>query len=105
MIKEIQAKTLLSTATHPDALFGIKYTMNLSCKCSHRVPQHAGSTPVNSGCLTPLTPNAAAANYFFDALHVAVAIPMHGGLLVLSQAMKDRLPPTVVAEVNMPVTT
>ena len=36
MIKEIQAKTLLSTAKHSDGLFGIKYTMNLYRGCQHQ---------------------------------------------------------------------
>ena len=36
MIKEIQAKTLLSSTTHPDSLFGIKYTMNLYRGCQHQ---------------------------------------------------------------------
>src|SRR5689334_10381669 len=91
MIKEIQAKTLLSTATYPGALFGIKYTMNLyrgcqhQCRCSHHI-QHAGSTIANSVCLTP---DAVASRYCFDAVHVAVAMPMQGGLLVLSHDMND----------------
>src|SRR5512135_1502250 len=36
MIKEIQAKTLLSSTTLPDTLFGIKYTMNLYRGCQHQ---------------------------------------------------------------------
>ena len=28
-VREIEAKTLLSAAAHPDPWFGIKYTMNL----------------------------------------------------------------------------
>lgn len=36
MIKEIEAKTLLSSAKHPDGLFGIKYTMNLYHGCQHQ---------------------------------------------------------------------
>ena len=36
MIKEITAKTLLSSAKHPDAWFGIKYTMNLYRGCQHQ---------------------------------------------------------------------
>lgn len=36
VIREIEAKTLLSTATRPDSWFGIKYTMNLYRGCQHR---------------------------------------------------------------------
>ncbi|MFZ2489094.1 MAG: radical SAM protein [Anaerolineae bacterium] len=36
VICEIEAKTLLSTATRPDSWFGIKYTMNLYRGCQHR---------------------------------------------------------------------
>jgi DNA repair photolyase len=36
MVREIQAKTLLSSVTHPDSLFGIKYTMNLYRGCEHQ---------------------------------------------------------------------
>jgi DNA repair photolyase len=36
MIKEITAKTLLSSSKHPDPWFGIKYTMNLYRGCQHQ---------------------------------------------------------------------
>ena len=36
MIKEITAKTLLSSAKQPDPWFGIKYTMNLYRGCQHQ---------------------------------------------------------------------
>jgi len=36
MIKDITAKTLLSSAKWPDPWFGIKYTMNLYRGCSHQ---------------------------------------------------------------------
>jgi DNA repair photolyase len=36
MIKEIQAKVLLSSARRPDPWFGIKYTMNLYRGCQHQ---------------------------------------------------------------------
>jgi len=36
MIKEITAKTLLSSAKHPDPWFGVKYTMNLYRGCQHQ---------------------------------------------------------------------
>ncbi len=36
MIKDITAKTLLSSAKRPDPWFGIKYTMNLYRGCSHQ---------------------------------------------------------------------
>lgn len=36
MIKEITAKTLLSSAKQPDSWFGIKYTMNLYRGCQHQ---------------------------------------------------------------------
>jgi DNA repair photolyase len=36
MIREIQAKTLLSSAKQPDPWFGIKYTMNLYRGCQHQ---------------------------------------------------------------------
>jgi DNA repair photolyase len=36
MIKEIQAKVLLSSAKRPDPWFGIKYTMNLYRGCQHQ---------------------------------------------------------------------
>lgn len=36
MIKEIQAKTLLSSSKNPDTWFGIKYNMNLYRGCSHQ---------------------------------------------------------------------
>ena len=36
MIKEITAKTLLSSAKRPDPWFGIKYTMNLYRGCTHQ---------------------------------------------------------------------
>lgn len=36
MIKDITAKTLLSSARRPDPWFGIKYTMNLYRGCSHQ---------------------------------------------------------------------
>jgi DNA repair photolyase len=36
VVREIQAKTLLSTAKTPDPWFGIKYTMNLYRGCQHR---------------------------------------------------------------------
>jgi len=36
MIKDITAKTLLSSAKHPDPWFGIKYTMNLYRGCQHQ---------------------------------------------------------------------
>ncbi len=36
MIKEISAKTLLSSAKHPDPWFGIKYTLNLYRGCQHQ---------------------------------------------------------------------
>ncbi len=36
MIKEIQAKTILSHAKHPDPWFGIQYTMNLYRGCAHQ---------------------------------------------------------------------
>jgi DNA repair photolyase len=36
MIKEIQAKTLLSSVSHPDPIFGIKYNMNLYRGCQHQ---------------------------------------------------------------------
>jgi DNA repair photolyase len=35
MIKEIEAKTLLSHVRHPDAWFGVKYNMNLYRGCEH----------------------------------------------------------------------
>jgi DNA repair photolyase len=35
MIKEIQAKTLLSHVKHPDGWFGVKYNMNLYRGCEH----------------------------------------------------------------------
>jgi DNA repair photolyase len=35
-VREIQAKTLLSSAKEPDPWFGIKYTMNLYRGCMHR---------------------------------------------------------------------
>lgn len=34
-VREIEAKTLLSTATRPDSWFGFKYTMNLYRGCQH----------------------------------------------------------------------
>src|SRR5512133_1666 len=34
-VREIQAKTLLSSAAHPAPWFGIKYTMNLYRGCQH----------------------------------------------------------------------
>ena len=34
-VREIEAKTLLSSATRPDPWFGIKYTMNLYRGCGH----------------------------------------------------------------------
>jgi len=36
MIKDIAAKTLLSSTKRPDPWFGIKYTMNLYRGCSHQ---------------------------------------------------------------------
>lgn len=36
MLKEIQAKTLLSSTKHPDEMFGLKYNMNLYRGCMHR---------------------------------------------------------------------
>jgi DNA repair photolyase len=36
MIKEIQAKVLLSQVTQPDTWFGLKYNMNLYRGCEHR---------------------------------------------------------------------
>src|SRR5512140_1498109 len=36
MIKDITAKTLLSSAKQPDPWFGIKYTMNLYRGCMHQ---------------------------------------------------------------------
>ena len=36
MIKEIQAKTLLSSTAHPDGVFGAKYNMNLYRGCQHQ---------------------------------------------------------------------
>jgi DNA repair photolyase len=36
MVNEILAKTLLSSVKEPDALFGIKYTMNLYRGCQHQ---------------------------------------------------------------------
>lgn len=36
MIKEISAKTLLSSSRHPDPWFGVKYTMNLYRGCQHQ---------------------------------------------------------------------
>src|SRR5512136_941467 len=36
MIKEITAKTLLSSVRQPDPWFGIKYTMNLYRGCQHQ---------------------------------------------------------------------
>jgi DNA repair photolyase len=36
MIKEIQAKVLLSHVTQPDTWFGLKYNMNLYRGCEHR---------------------------------------------------------------------
>jgi DNA repair photolyase len=36
MIKEITAKTLLSSSKHPDPWFGVKYTMNLYRGCQHQ---------------------------------------------------------------------
>ena len=36
MIKEIEARTLLSSVKTPDTLFGIKYTMNLYRGCQHQ---------------------------------------------------------------------
>lgn len=36
MIKEITAKTLLSSSKQPDSWFGIKYTMNLYRGCQHQ---------------------------------------------------------------------
>lgn len=36
MIHEVTAKTLLSSAKHPDPWFGIKYTMNLYRGCQHQ---------------------------------------------------------------------
>ncbi len=36
MIREITAKTLLSSSRHPDPWFGIKYTMNLYRGCQHQ---------------------------------------------------------------------
>jgi len=36
MIKEIQAKTILSHSKAPDPWFGIRYTMNLYCGCQHQ---------------------------------------------------------------------
>ena len=36
MIKDITAKTLLSSTKQPDAWFGIKYTMNLYRGCTHQ---------------------------------------------------------------------
>jgi DNA repair photolyase len=35
MIREIEAKTLLSHVRHPDAWFGVKYNMNLYRGCEH----------------------------------------------------------------------
>jgi DNA repair photolyase len=35
-VREIEAKTLLSSVKEPDAWFGIKYTMNLYRGCTHR---------------------------------------------------------------------
>ncbi len=36
MIKEITARTLLSSGGRPDPWFGIKYTMNLYRGCQHQ---------------------------------------------------------------------
>ncbi len=36
MIKEIPAKTILSSSKQPDPWFGIKYTMNLNRGCQHQ---------------------------------------------------------------------
>src|SRR5512136_3100050 len=36
MIREVSAKTLLSSAKRPDPWFGIKYTMNLYRGCQHQ---------------------------------------------------------------------
>ncbi len=36
MIKEIQAKTLLSSRSHPDSWFGCMYTMNIYRGCQHQ---------------------------------------------------------------------
>ena len=36
MIKEITARTLLSSSKHPDPWFGVKYTMNLYRGCQHQ---------------------------------------------------------------------
>ena len=36
MIREIEARTLLSRNTHPDPVFGVKYTMNLYRGCQHQ---------------------------------------------------------------------
>ncbi len=36
MLKEIQAKTLLSSSAQPDTYFGLKYNMNLYRGCVHR---------------------------------------------------------------------
>jgi DNA repair photolyase len=36
MVKEITAKTLLSSAKHPDPWFGVKHTMNLYRGCQHQ---------------------------------------------------------------------
>src|SRR5512143_226996 len=35
-VREIQARSILSTAKEPDPWFGIKYTMNLYRGCTHR---------------------------------------------------------------------
>ena len=36
MVKEITAKTILSSSKQPDPWFGIKYTMNLYRGCQHQ---------------------------------------------------------------------
>ncbi|MBN1402480.1 MAG: radical SAM protein, partial [Anaerolineae bacterium] len=36
MIREIEAKVLLSQVKHPDPWFGIKYNMNLYRGCQHQ---------------------------------------------------------------------
>ncbi len=36
MIKEITAKTLLTSIRHPDPIFGLKYNMNLYRGCQHQ---------------------------------------------------------------------
>ncbi|MGE5601465.1 MAG: hypothetical protein ACM30E_00340 [Nitrososphaerales archaeon] len=62
-VKEIQAKTLLSTATHPDPWFEIKYTMNLYRGCGHhciycdsrsecyQIEDFGGEVPVKANAL------------------------------------------------------